>query len=302
MSRKSGSDAGLRWSGWPCENHTAPAARIAVGLGRRDRVRQAPAPEVGRALDPRIGGQHRLPVVDDAPWRCRWSRSPGRSAGPRQHSRVCARRSSGHARTSECRAATGRERLVRHSPPLRPPEEANRELLVPLVRPGAQPHLGRRPLRPPLTMPAPTRTLTVADVHRFVDEQVFRPTGDRRCRRRVRSASSSSGSPSPTTATSCTPAALRALLPDLPGREPDHVRTRRSARAERCPGVGPRRRRRGDARRHRAPCATRSAAAGIDLVGAGIDTRGDGARVLHEPRYTAMEEYFDTVRGRPAAR
>ena len=35
--------------------------------------------------------------------------------------------------------------------------------------------------------------------------------------------------------------------------------------------------------------------AGIDLVGAGIDTRGDVARVLHEPRYPAMEEYFDTA-------
>jgi glutamate--cysteine ligase len=30
-------------------------------------------------------------------------------------------------------------------------------------------------------------------------------------------------------------------------------------------------------------------------VGAGIDTRGERARVLHEPRYSAMEEYFDTA-------
>src|SRR4051812_11163590 len=66
-------------------------------------------------------------------------------------------------------------------PPPQPPEEANRELLVPLVRAGPEPHVGRRPLRAPLTMPAPTRSLTVADVHRFVDEQVFRtaPTDGR---------------------------------------------------------------------------------------------------------------------------
>src|SRR5262249_17915976 len=34
---------------------------------------------------------------------------------------------------------------------------------------------------------------------------------------------------------------------------------------------------------------------GIDLVGAGIDTRRDVDRVLHLPRYTAMEEDFDTA-------
>src|SRR5262249_48723164 len=33
----------------------------------------------------------------------------------------------------------------------------------------------------------------------------------------------------------------------------------------------------------------------IELVGAGIDTRGDVPRVLHEPRYAAMEEYFDSA-------
>ena len=32
----------------------------------------------------------------------------------------------------------------------------------------------------------------------------------------------------------------------------------------------------------------------LDLVGAGVDTRGDVPRVLDEPRYRAMEEYFDT--------
>src|SRR3954470_10218233 len=72
------------------------------------------------------------------------------------------------------------------APLLPAPEEANRELLVPVVRPRAQPHLGRRPLRSPLTMPSPTRALTVADVHRFVAEQVFpSPAGDGPAHRQV---------------------------------------------------------------------------------------------------------------------
>ena len=43
----------------------------------------------------------------------------------------------------------------------------------------------------------------------------------------------------------------------------------------------------------RARC--RSHRAGIELVGTGLDPRGDVARVVDEPRYAAMEAYFDTA-------
>ena len=63
MSWNRGSDAGLRWSGWPWENQTAPAARIEAVWAEEPGT--VPAPEIGRALDPRIGREDRLPVVDD---------------------------------------------------------------------------------------------------------------------------------------------------------------------------------------------------------------------------------------------
>ena len=123
------------------------------------------------------------------------------------------------------------------NPPPPPVESASRrnpsELLVPLVCSGSEPHLGRGPLRTPIAMPAPTRTLTLADVRRFVDEEVFTPREG--SRHPGGSASSSSGSWSRATA-AARAAAGRARPRSsrrAPRREPDHVRAGRPARAER---------------------------------------------------------------------
>ncbi len=141
-------------------------------------------------------------------------------------------------------------------------------------------------------MPSPTRVLTVADVHRYVDEQVFGTPASGAGEGRVGIelewiAVAHDGTPS-------TPAGLAACLPRLPG----------ASRVTFEPGgqlelSGPPAASVGAAiaamRADTAAVRDGFGAAGIDLVGAGIDTRGDVARVLHEPRYSAMEEYFDTA-------
>jgi glutamate--cysteine ligase len=141
-------------------------------------------------------------------------------------------------------------------------------------------------------VPAPTRTLTVADVHRYVDEQVF-GTG--------LTAEEGSGHVGielewiavARDRRASDPAALTALLPPLPGAsrltfEPGGQLELSGPPAD---GLGP-----ALAAMRADTAAVRTAldAVGIDLVGAGIDTRGDLDRVRHEPRYRAMEEYFDT--------
>lgn len=141
-------------------------------------------------------------------------------------------------------------------------------------------------------MPAPTRVLTVADVHRYVDDQVFRSTAGGDAPHRVGIelewlTVAGDGRP-------CDPGVLAAGLAALPGASrvsfepggqlelsgppaPDLASALRAMRA--------------DTRTARAVAA----AAGVQLVGAGIDTRGEVARVLRLPRYSAMEEYFDTA-------
>ena len=142
-------------------------------------------------------------------------------------------------------------------------------------------------------MPAPTRSLTVADVHRFVDEQVFRtaPT-DGRASPRVGIelewlTVARDGSP-------CDPSALAALLPPLPGgsRLTFEPGGQLELSGPPAPGLGP-----ALAAMRADTAAVRDALStvGVDLVGAGVDTRGDVNRVLHLPRYVAMEEYFDTA-------
>ncbi len=141
-------------------------------------------------------------------------------------------------------------------------------------------------------MPAPTRSLTVADVHRYVDEQVFRTTAtDGLTERQV-------GIELEWIATArdgrvLTPGELRTLLPELPGGSRITFEPGGQLELSGPPASGI----------NAAIAAMRAdtetahevlARAGIDLVGTGIDTRGDVARVLHEPRYAAMEEYFDT--------
>jgi glutamate--cysteine ligase len=143
-------------------------------------------------------------------------------------------------------------------------------------------------------MPAPTRTLTVADVHRYVDEHVFRTNAsdgrDARGRVGIELEWLTVGSDG----RARDPEAVRAQLPPLPG----------ASRITFEPGgqlelSGPPARGLGEAltaMRADTDVVRRVLTAdGVELVGVGIDTRGDAGRVLHEPRYAAMEEYFDTA-------
>ncbi len=147
-------------------------------------------------------------------------------------------------------------------------------------------------------MPAPTPTLTVADVHRFVDEQVFRPTATGvPAARRI--GIELEWIPVAHDGATCNPATMRALLPELPhsSRITFEPGGQLELSGDALVGLGP-----AVAAMRADTAAVRSALApaGIDLVGAGIDTRGDRERVLQEPRYAAMEEYFD--RSWPAGR
>jgi glutamate--cysteine ligase len=142
-------------------------------------------------------------------------------------------------------------------------------------------------------MPAPTRTLTVADVRRWVDEQVFLSTAadEREPSGRVGielewlTVARDGRAPDPIE--------LAALLPALPGGSRLTFEPGGQLELSGPPGtdVGA------------ALAAMRAdtgvvrdalGVAGIDLVGTGIDTRRDLARVLTQPRYSAMEQYFDT--------
>ena len=138
------------------EPHRARSADGRV-LGRRDLVRQPPTPEVGRTPDPRIGREHGLAVVHDD----RGVADGLEAELHRQHSRVCRNPPSGHGSylrmtcNVRCAAGTKSRRDVPIDDPTRscaaaPNPEESRELLVPLVRAGSEPHLGRRPLRAPL--------------------------------------------------------------------------------------------------------------------------------------------------------
>jgi glutamate--cysteine ligase len=142
-------------------------------------------------------------------------------------------------------------------------------------------------------MPAPTRTLTVADVHRFVDEQVF-PTAPTDGRASPRVGIELEWLTVARDGTPCDPAALAALLPPLPGGSRLTFEPGCQLELSGPPafGVGP------AIAAMRADTATvrgALAAIGVDMIGAGIDTRGEVPRVLHLPRYSAMEEYFDTA-------
>ena len=142
-------------------------------------------------------------------------------------------------------------------------------------------------------MPAPTRSLSLADVRRFVDEEVFTsregPPTDGRVGIELEWIVVSrhhDGVPAP--------AQLVTLLPtELPGGS--RVTFEPGGQLELSGPVAPTLR---DAcQAMRADTAAVRRAFGphdLDLVGAGVDTRGDVPRVLDEPRYRAMEEYFDT--------
>jgi glutamate--cysteine ligase len=141
-------------------------------------------------------------------------------------------------------------------------------------------------------MPAPTRTLSFADVRHYVDEQVFGTPPDATAAGRV--GIELEWIPIAYDGSTPPPATLRSALPTaLPG----------GSRLTFEPGgqlelSGPPAHDLGDAcgamRADTAAVRTALAAVGVELVGAGIDARGAADRVLDHPRYTAMEEYFDT--------
>jgi glutamate--cysteine ligase len=142
-------------------------------------------------------------------------------------------------------------------------------------------------------MPAPTRSLTVADVHRYVDEHVFRTTApDSRTERQVGIelewiAIARDGR-------DLTPGELRTQLPRLPGGSRITFEPGGQLELSGPPASGVSAAI-GAMRADTAAARDALARAGIDLAGTGIDTRRDLPRVLHEARYSAMEEYFDTA-------
>jgi len=137
-------------------------------------------------------------------------------------------------------------------------------------------------------VPSPTRTITTRDVRRYVDEHVFAPNGGQRVGIElewVTRAVSPNALPSPDE--------LRSLLEGtLPGSSritfepggqlelsgPAHAGTAAATTAMAA---------------DTAVARSALAARGVDLVGIGLDPTGPRARVTDEPRYAAMEAYFD---------
>jgi glutamate--cysteine ligase len=142
-------------------------------------------------------------------------------------------------------------------------------------------------------MPAPTRSLSLADVRRFVDDEVFAPRAGPPTDGRVGIelewivVSRDDG-------VVPAPAQLVTVLPtELPGRS--RVTFEPGGQLELSGPVAPTLRDACEAMRADTGAVRRALdRLDLDLVGAGVDTRGDVPRVLDEPRYRAMEEYFDT--------
>jgi glutamate--cysteine ligase len=147
-------------------------------------------------------------------------------------------------------------------------------------------------------MPAPAPTLTLDDVRRFVDDHVFEsPTGGG-AEGRVGIELEWIPVPRDAAATpsrrGMSPEVLGALLPSpLPGGS--RVTFEPGGQLELSGQAG---RTLADAcTAMRADTAAVRGAldrAGINLVGVGVDSRGNVSRVIDAPRYRAMEEYFDT--------
>jgi glutamate--cysteine ligase len=141
-------------------------------------------------------------------------------------------------------------------------------------------------------MPAPNRTLSVDDVRRFVDEHVFPSadgggTGGRIGIELEWIPVPRDGGPTPS------PETLAALLPAaLPGGS--RITFEPGGQLELSGPAGRDLASACIAMRADTDCVRAALdRAGLDLVGVGLDTRGERARVLDAPRYRAMEEYFD---------
>ena len=143
-------------------------------------------------------------------------------------------------------------------------------------------------------MPSPTRCLSTRDVRRFVDEQVFAPQSARRVGIELEWVTHASGPGAlPATAT------MREALGVLPASS--LITFEPGAQLELSgptfPDVGAAiRAMTDDVASARASLATHH----VDLVGIGLDPTGLRPRVASEPRYRAMEQYFD--RGWPDGR
>jgi len=142
-------------------------------------------------------------------------------------------------------------------------------------------------------MPTPTRSLSLADVRRFVDEEVFTsregPPDDNRVGIELEwivVPRLSGSAPPPTDLVALLPAPLPggSRITFEPGGQLELSGPVASSLRGACEAM------RADTTAVR-ECLGRHE---LELVGTGVDARGDVPRVLEEPRYRAMEEYFDT--------
>jgi glutamate--cysteine ligase len=135
-------------------------------------------------------------------------------------------------------------------------------------------------------VPAPTRSLTIADVRGFVDERVFTPRWDAKVGIELEWVTRGNR-------TTPAPETIRTLLPPTlpggsvvtfePGGQLELSGPPRAGIAGACHDMA------ADLRAVRAALAP----AGIELVATGLDPYGARPRLVDAPRYRAMESYFD---------
>ena len=137
-------------------------------------------------------------------------------------------------------------------------------------------------------MPSPTRTITTRDVRRYVEEHVFAPNGAQRVGIELEWVTRA-----PSYDTLPSPDELRALL-DGPRPGSSRLTFEPGGQLELSGPAHP-----GPAAAIAAMAAdvdsvrTTLAGRGVELVGIGLDPSGLRSRVVDEPRYEAMETYFD---------
>jgi glutamate--cysteine ligase len=162
-----------------------------------------------------------------------------------------------------------------------------------------QPRLGRGRVRVSVAVPSPSRCITTRDIRRHVDEHVFSASGAQRVGIELEWITDAvAGSLLPL------PSQLRTVIePQLSGASRITFEPGGQLELSGLAHVGV-----GDAVASMAAdvagARTALEAAGVSLRGIGLDPTGLRARVVTEPRYTAMESYFDTrwPRGRTMMR